>query len=349
MVNRQPNPTASAVPEPAVMVRGVTKSYGDIQALAGIDIDIQPATVFALLGPNGAGKTTLVRILTTLIDMDDGEARVAGLNVRRDQTRLRNVVGLAGQSAAVDPILTGRENLEMVARLYHLPSRTARERARQLLRQFDLEESADRQLGTYSGGMRRRLDVAASLVAEPQVLFLDEPTAGLDPRGRLDLWHLIRQLVRGGTTVLLTTQYLEEADQLADRIAVIDQGRLIAEGTAADLKSCIGGEILTVSVADAAHLPDASRILATHGDDTPVLDDAQRRVTVRVSEGAGLLAGVIRALDDAGATLTEIGLRQPTLDEVFLALTGRPAEGAPQSNGSDALLAPSAATQSGER
>ena len=227
--------------EPAVTVRGVTEAYGDIHALAGIDIDIEPATVFALLGPNGAGKTTLVRILTTLIDMDEGEARVAGHDVRRDKTRLRNIMGFAGQSAAVDPILTGRENLEMVARLYHLPSRTARERARDLLEQFDLEESADRQLGAYSGGMRRRLDIAASLVAEPEILFLDEPSTGLDPRGRLDLWRVIRQLVRGGTTVLLTTQYLEEADQLADRIAVIDRGRLIADGTAGELKSRLGG------------------------------------------------------------------------------------------------------------
>jgi ABC-2 type transport system ATP-binding protein len=292
------NSTNSAVTVPAVTVRGVTKSYGDVVALAGIDIDIQPGTVFALLGPNGAGKTTLVRILTTLIDMDDGEAHVAGHDVRRDQTRLRTVVGLAGQSAAVDPILTGRENLEMVARLYHLSKTTARQRARELLQQFDLVESADRQVGTYSGGMRRRLDVAASLVAEPEVLFLDEPTAGLDPRGRLDLWQVIRDLVRAGTTVLLTTQYLEEADQLADRIAVIDHGRLIAEGTAEELKYQIGGEILTVSV-----------------------------------------AGVVRELDEAGATL----------DEVFLALTGRPAEDGATSNAKGELLEPSAATHTGGR
>ena len=349
MINGNDDHSTSAVLEPAVKVRGVTKAYGDVQALAGIDIDIEPGTVFALLGPNGAGKTTLVRILTTLIDMDDGAAQVAGHDVRRDQTRLRNVVGLAGQSAAVDPILTGRENLEMVARLYHLPARMARERARQLLQQFDLEESADRQAGTYSGGMRRRLDVAASLVAEPEILFLDEPTAGLDPRGRLDLWKVIRQLVRGGTTVLLTTQYLEEADQLADRIAVIDHGRLIAEGTAEELKSRIGGEMLTVSVADSAHLPDAVRILAAHGDDAPVVDGGQRRVTVPVSDGAGLLAGVVRELDDAGATLSEIGLRQPTLDEVFLALTERPAEDVAKSNGDGAVLAPSAVSQPGGR
>ena len=206
MIDPGDNSTNSAVTVPAVTVRGVTKSYGDVVALAGINIDIQPGTVFALLGPNSAGKTTLVRILTTLIDMDDGEAHVAGHDVRHDQTRLRTVVGLAGQSAAVDPILTGRENLEMVARLYHLSKTTARQRARELLQQFDLVESADRQVGTYSGGMRRRLDVAASLVAEPEVLFLDEPTAGLDPRGRLDLWQVIRDLVRAGTTVLLTTQ-----------------------------------------------------------------------------------------------------------------------------------------------
>ncbi len=333
----------------AVTVRGVTKAYGDVQALAGIDIDIEPATVFALLGPNGAGKTTLVRILATLIDMDDGEAHVAGHDVRRDQTRLRNVMGFAGQSAAVDPILTGRENLEMVARLYHLPSRTARERARELLKQFDLEESADRQVGTYSGGMRRRLDIAASLVAEPEILFLDEPTTGLDPRGRLDLWQVIRQLVRRGTTVLLTTQYLEEADQLADRIAVIDHGRLIAEGTADELKSRLGGEILTVSVADDAHLPHAFSILAAHGDDTPVVDDGQRRVTVRVSDRAGLVADVVRALDDTGATVSEIGLRQPSLDEVFLALTRRHDEDDGNSNGDDIPLELSAALRTGGR
>ena len=337
----------SAVREPAVIVRGVTKAYGDIQALAGIDIDIEPATVFALLGPNGAGKTTLVRILTTLIDMDDGEARVAGHDVRREGTRLRGAVGLAGQSAAVDPVLTGRENLELVARLYHMPGSKARDRARDLLSQFDLVESADRQVRTYSGGMRRRLDVAASLVAEPEVLFLDEPSAGLDPRGRLDLWQVIRELVRGGTTVLLTTQYMEEADQLADRIAVIDRGRLIAEGTPAELKSRSGGEVLTVRAADDACLPEVQRVLGAHGDDTPVVDSEHGRVSVRVSDGAGLLAGVVRALDDAGVALSEIGLRQPTLDEVFLALTGRRAEDGAESNDDGAKSAPAAVNRPG--
>ncbi len=308
--------------DPPVVVRGIRKSFGDVQALDGVSLTIEAGSVLGLLGPNGAGKTTLVRILTTLLDPDGGSAAVAGFDVQRQKTQVRPRIGLAGQSAAVDGTLTGRENLEMVARLYHMPRRDAAARADALLRRFDLLEAAERQAGVYSGGMRRRLDLAASLVADPQVLFLDEPTTGLDPHGRLEMWAVIRELASAGATVLLTTQYLEEADQLADTIVVIDHGKVIAQGTAAELKSRTGGEFLTVRVSDLAMLDGARRVLAAAGDGEPVVDAAAGAVSVAVSNGAARLAGVVRDLDAAAVAIADVGLRQPTLDEVFLSLTG---------------------------
>ena len=307
---------------PIVVVRDVHKSFGDVHALAGVSLEIEAGTVLGLLGPNGAGKTTLVRVLTTLLDPDEGSATVAGFDVRRERTRVRPLIGLAGQSAAIDDTLTGRENLEMVANLYHMGRATAAARAGELLGRFDLLEAADRPARTYSGGMRRRLDLAASLVADPEVLFLDEPTTGLDPQARLELWAVIRELVATGTTVLLTTQYLEEADQLADEIVVIDHGRIIAQGTATDLKARSGGEHLTVRVSDLAALEQVREVLEAEGDGPPTVDEAVGTVSVAVSNGPARLAGVVRRLDEADVSIADIGLRQPTLDEVFLSLTG---------------------------
>ena len=314
---------------PIVVVRDVHKSFGDVRALDGVSLEVERGTVLGLLGPNGAGKTTLVRILTTLLDPDEGSATVAGYDVRRDKTQVRPLIGLAGQSAAIDDTLTGRENLEMVARLYHIGRAAAASRAGDLLARFDLIDAADRQARTYSGGMRRRLDLAASLVADPEVLFLDEPTSGLDPHARLELWAVIRELVATGTTVLLTTQYLEEADQLADEIVVIDHGRIIAQGTAADLKARSGGEHLTVRVSDLASLEQVRRVLEAEGDAPPVVDEAVGTVSVAVTNGPARLAGVVRRLDEASVTIADIGLRQPTLDEVFLSLTGHRAASEP--------------------
>ena len=308
---------------PIVVVRDIHKSFGDVRALDGVSLEIERGTVLGLLGPNGAGKTTLVRILTTLLDPDAGTATVAGYDARREKTRVRPLIGLAGQSAAVDDTLTGRENVEMVARLYHMPRAMAVARAGELLARFDLVDAADRPARTYSGGMRRRLDLAASLVADPEVLFLDEPTTGLDPHARLELWAVIRELVATGTTVLLTTQYMEEADQLADEIVVIDHGRIIAQGTAAVLKARSGGEHLTVRVSDLASLEQVRGVLETEGDAPPVVDEAVGTVSVAVSNGPARLAGVVRRLDEAAVTIADIGLRQPTLDEVFLSLTGQ--------------------------
>ena len=307
---------------PIVVVRDIHKSFGDVRALDGVSLDVERGTVLGLLGPNGAGKTTLVRILTTLLDPDEGSATVAGYDVRRAKTQVRPLIGLAGQSAAIDDTLTGRENLEMVARLYHMRRAMAVARAGELLARFDLLDAADRPARNYSGGMRRRLDLAASLVADPEVLFLDEPTTGLDPHARLELWAVIRELVATGTTVLLTTQYLEEADQLADEIVVIDHGRIIAQGTAADLKARSGGEHLTVRVSDLAALDEVRRVLEAEGDGPPTVDEAVGTVSVAVSDGPARLAGVVRRLDEASVTIADIGLRQPTLDEVFLSLTG---------------------------
>ena len=306
---------------PVVVVRDLSKSFGDIQALNGVSFDVHAGTVLGLLGPNGAGKTTLVRILTTLLDADSGSAQVAGFDVLRDKTSVRPVVGLAGQYAAIDPVMTGRENLVMVARLYHLARPEAEIRAAELLARFDLLDAADRQSDTYSGGMRRRLDLAASLVADPKVLFLDEPTTGLDPRGRMDLWAMVRDLVSDGMTVLLTTQYLDEADKLADRIVVIDHGRIIAEGEIDQLKAMTGGTHLTVRVSDLFSIEPVRRVLTEEGDGPAVVDESSGEVSVPLALGAAKLADIVRRLDEDDIGIADIGLRQPTLDEVFLSLT----------------------------
>jgi ABC-2 type transport system ATP-binding protein len=305
---------------------GLKKSFGDVQALKGVDLGVEQGTVFGLLGPNGAGKTTSIRILTTLLEPDEGSAVVAGFDVVRDAVQLRSVIGLAGQFAAVDENLTGLENLEMVGRLYHLPRAEARRRGEEVLERFDLAEAAHRTAKTYSGGMRRRLDVGASLVGRPKVLFMDEPTTGLDPRSRLVLWELIRDLQKEGTTLLLCTQYLEEADQLCDRIAVIDLGTVIAEGTSIELKDKIGGEVLELHVA-AVDLSRATETVRSLGASEPTTDEETRLIRVPVgSDGPTVLLETVRRLDDAGIAIEEIALHRPTLDDVFLSLTGHAAE-----------------------
>ena len=309
--------------EAAIEAQGLRKSYGDVVALRGVDLRVGAGSVVGLLGPNGAGKTTAVRILTTLIAPDGGSARVAGLDVVRDAARLRKRIGLAGQYAAVDENLTGLENLEMVGRLYHLGRRAARERARELLSAFDLSEAAERLVRTYSGGMRRRLDLAAALVARPPILFLDEPTTGLDLRSRIALWEAIEALVAEGTTVLLTTQYLDEADRLTDRIAVIDHGVVIAEGTPDELKAECGGDRLDVRLEDGKH-DEAIAALASIADGRPSFVDGSLRVPLRRRRGA--IAEAVRRLDEAGVGIDDIALRRPTLDDVFLRLTGHAAE-----------------------
>ena len=308
----------------AITVRGVSKAYGDVQALAGVDLDVARGTVLGLLGPNGAGKTTLVRILTTLLTPDAGTARVLGLDVRHDAAALRERIGLAGQYAAVDENLTGLENLTMVGRLYGAKRASAKARGRELLERFDLVEAANRPTKTYSGGMRRRLDLAAALVAEPPVLFLDEPTTGLDPRSRLALWEVIESLVAEGTTVLLTTQYLDEADRLAHAVAVIDHGRLIAEGTTDELKDRVGGERLEVRLDAEADAAAAVRALAPMSDETPTADGSLVQVAVR--ERSGSIVEAVRRLSEAGVGVDDLVLRRPTLDDVFLKLTGHAAE-----------------------
>ena len=308
---------------PAIVVEGLQKSFGKVRALDGIDLTVPEGTVLGLLGPNGAGKTTVVRILTTLLTPDAGHAEVAGFDVVRDAVRLRSAIGLAGQFAAVDEILTGRENLELVGRLYHLGRAEIRKRSADLLERFDLVDAADRTVKTYSGGMRRRLDLGASLVGRPRVLFLDEPTTGLDPRSRIGLWEVIEQLVDRGTTLLLTTQYLEEADKLADAIAVIDHGRVIAEGTADELKSQVGGDVLELEVVRREQLKDALTAISPLTCGEPQLDEDTGQVRVPVKGGATVLAEAVRHLDAAGIPIADLAMHRPTLDDVFLALTGR--------------------------
>jgi ABC-2 type transport system ATP-binding protein len=310
--------------EAAIAVEGLRKRFGDVQALCGIDLNAPPGTILGLLGPNGAGKTTAVRILTTLLPPDAGTARVAGLDVVKDAAALRSQIGLAGQYAAVDENLTGFENLEMVGRLYHLGRGSARERAHELLERFSLTEAADRLTKTYSGGMRRRLDLAAALVARPPVLFLDEPTTGLDPRSRLQLWETIEARVAAGTTVLLTTQYLDEADRLADRIAVIDHGQVIAEGTPNDLKESVGGERLEVTLETYDQEPDAIEALAPLADERPKCEHGI--LVMPLNKARGDIAEAVRRLDAAGVGIADIAVRRPTLDDVFIVLTGHAAE-----------------------
>jgi ABC-2 type transport system ATP-binding protein len=324
--------------EPAISVSGLRKSFGEVRALDGVDFEVAPGTVLGLLGPNGAGKTTAVRVLATLLKPDAGSARVTGLDVVADAPRLRERIGLAGQYAAIDENLTGLENLVMVGRLYGMPRPAAKARGLELLERFELLDAARRPAKTYSGGMRRRLDLAAALVAKPPVLFLDEPTTGLDPRSRLELWTTIEELVADGTTVLLTTQYLDEADRLADSIAVVDRGRVIATGTPDELKDRVGGERLEVHLAtNGAAAQRAIAALAPMSDDAPVLDGDT--VTLTVRGRTGVIVEAVRRLDDAGVEVADLSLRRPTLDDVFLTLTGHAAEVADADDGTEEVAA----------
>jgi ABC-2 type transport system ATP-binding protein len=310
----------------AIYAEGLVKTFGDVRALDGVDLDVPEGTVLGLLGPNGAGKTTAVRVLTTLLRPDSGKAVVAGVDVLRHPNEVRRLIGLSGQFAAVDEYLTGRENLQMVGQLYQMSGRDAKVRAGELLDQFNLADAADRPAKTYSGGMRRRLDLAAALVVRPPVMFMDEPTTGLDPRNRLGLWDVIQDLVAGGTTLLLTTQYLEEADRLAHDICVIDHGKVIARGTSDQLKARTGGERVEVVVHERERLTEATEVLRGFGKGETKVEDHMRQVTVPVTGGAKLLAEVIRELDSRGIEIDDIGLRRPTLDDVFISLTGHVAE-----------------------
>ncbi|MDX6276516.1 MAG: type transport system ATP-binding protein [Nocardioidaceae bacterium] len=320
---------------PAIQARGLVKKYGDVVALDGVDLTVPTGTVLGLLGPNGAGKTTIVRVLTTLLRPDAGTAEVAGIDVLANPREVRRNLGLSGQYAAVDEYLTGFENLDMIGRLYHLGRKKSRDRARELLAQFNLEDAADRPAKTYSGGMRRRLDLAGALVAAPPVLFLDEPTTGLDPRSRTEMWTVLQGLVSGGTTLLLTTQYLEEADLLADDIVVIDHGKTIAQGTADELKAQVGGERLEVTVKDGTDIDRAVTLLSPLGVAPPVLSEGQRSLLMPVTGGVAVLREALRLLDTEGLDVDDAGLRRPTLDDVFLTLTGHGAEEEEQSTDSD--------------
>jgi ABC-2 type transport system ATP-binding protein len=314
------------MPEPAIRVKGLSKRFGSVAALAGIDLEIPAGMVFGLLGPNGAGKTTTIRILATVLPPDSGRAEVLGLDVVRDAKAVRHRIGLAGQNAAVDGNLTGRENLRLIGRLVHLPRRTIVARAAELLERFELSEAADRPVRTYSGGMRRRIDLAAALVNRPPVLFLDEPTTGLDPYSRNEVWAMIGELVADGTTVVLTTQYLEEADRLASLVAVVDEGRVIANDTPAALKSRLGSTVIELGLADQRAAERAHALLVETRAGSPELEGT----TVRLAsaDGAGLLVDALRALDAAGIVPATLTVREPSLDDVFLSLTGHHAENA---------------------
>ncbi|SDT72708.1 ATP-binding cassette domain-containing protein [Jiangella sp. DSM 45060] len=314
----------------AIQAEGLVKHFGETTALDGVGLAVRSGTVLGLLGPNGAGKTTAVRIFATLLRPDDGHASVGGYDVVRQAHQARQLIGLTGQYAAVDEMLTGTENLLLIGRLLGVPRPAAKQRARELLAEFDLTDAADRAAKTYSGGMRRRLDLAASLVGRPSILFLDEPTTGLDPRARAELWSLIRGLVAGGVTVLLTTQYLDEADALADEITVIDHGRVIAAGTPDELKAKTGSQTLVVRPEDDTQLPVVTAVVAELTKTTPEIDGP--RVTAPVGDPA-VLPAVVRRLDDAGVLVTELTLRGASLNEVFLSLTGRPVEDEPESEG----------------
>ncbi|WP_116075401.1 ATP-binding cassette domain-containing protein [Asanoa ferruginea] len=310
----------------AIVAERLGKTYGSVTAVADLDLAVPEGTVFGLLGPNGAGKTTTVRMLTTLITPTSGHCEVGGIDVCAHPEQVRRIIGVSGQYAAVDDYLTGYENLEMVGRLYHLGRRKARQRAKDLLEQFDLADAADRPAKTYSGGMRRRLDLAGALVVHPPVIFLDEPTTGLDPRSRLGMWGVIRDLVKAGSTLLLTTQYLEEADQLCDDIVVMDHGRAIARGTAGQLKGQIGGERLAVAVGEQSEVAAAADVLRSIGVGDPEVDNEAREVTVPIDRGTAALVEAVRKLDAAEITPTNLEIRKPTLDDVFLKLTGQPPE-----------------------
>jgi len=306
-----------------ISVKDVYKSFGKVQALQGISFEVPKGTVLGLLGPNGSGKTTLVRILTTLLQLDRGTATVSGINVSEHPALVRNHIGLAGQNAAVDDNLTGKENLELVGRLYHLSWSTTRKKAADLLERFSLTDAVNRTIKTYSGGMRRRLDLAASLMGQPEVLFLDEPTTGLDPRSRAEMWEVIKELVREGTTLLLTTQYLEEADFLADDIVMIDRGKIIAQGTADQLKARMGGGVLELRIVDKNRMKEAEELLRGLGSGPTQIDEISNHIKIPVCDGSKALVDAVRIIDNKGIKIADIELRKPTLDEVFLKLTGQ--------------------------
>lgn len=310
----------------AIEVSGLAKHFGEVKALNGISFQVEQGTILGLLGPNGSGKTTTVRILSTLIKPDAGSAKVGGFDVVAQHDEVRTVIGLTGQYAAVDEYLTGRENLELFGRLFHLSKKDAAKRANELLERFDLADAGDRGIKGYSGGMRRRLDLAASLIGHPSVLFLDEPTTGLDPRSRLGMWEVINDLVADGTTVLLTTQYLEEADQLASRIVVLDHGSVIAQGTSDELKTSVGGDRIELVIHDNADLSNATTALSSVASGAPVIDEVAKRILVPVSGGSKAIIEAVRRLDEAKVEIEDIALRRPTLDDVFLSLTGHIAE-----------------------